>query len=1150
MRKIQRTALVVGAMLCLNLNVWAQSVSLNLRDVTVKKAITELKASSGYTFVFSSGDLDTQRVVTVNAKDLKDAVKQILNGQNVTFDISGKNIIIKKADAKKSEKAMQINGKVVDEAGEPVIGANVIVPGTSTGVITDIDGNFVLNVASGTNLQISFVGYQDQVIAAANGMKVVLREDSELLEDVVVIGYGSMRKKDLTGAVLQINPEKIADSNPSTVQDLLRGTAGLQVGMDASAKGGGSLTLRGQNSLYEDGNHNAPLIVLDGMVFYGELSEINPDDIGQIDVLKDASSAAIYGAKAASGVIIITTKKGKQGKPVINVSANFGWDTKSKFRDVYGPDGYLKLREDFYKTGTLGFDSNGNYGYYNKGTLGKGYYDNPDNLSQYGVTQEQWASYTTNIDGESMKSIYGKRLSMYEYAKDAFQGFLDGKTTDWEDFVFRTGFRQDYNASISGAGEKVNYYLSFGYMKNQGVTAGDAYQTFRSNMKLNGKITDWLEIGANINFQDRSDGNIAIDLGQEQDPYGYITMLRLSPFATAYNEDGSYKQYPMDSGLYRGYNFYFDRDYYKLEKGYTVLNSIINAKVKLPFNITYEFNIAPRFQFFYDRYFMSSDLPNCDPKEKGTNRGWAKNFDYSLNNTINWDYTFAKRHHVILTLAQEAEERRYWSDNINARLILPSDALGFHNTQNGTKENSNFSTNDTHETAAAYLARLFYSYDDRYMITASIRRDGYSAFGASNPWATFPSVSAAWTFTNEKWCKLGWLDSGKLRFSWGRNGNRSLANTYLSLADLTAGAGATMDYLNNKGELATDMKYLMMNRLANPKLQWEKTEAINIGLDFAVLNNRLTGSIDYYAKTTKDMIMSQRLPNFSGFSSIYTNLGEISNKGIEIALNSVNIDRKDFRWTSALTFSYNSNKIKHLYYDYDENGVERDDTSNKWFIGKAIGEIWDFDVVGTWQVDEAEEAAKVGQVPGDPKVANHCTDDDVDGKPVYNDKDKVFHGTRIAPVYWSLRNDFQFFKNLDVSFTLYSKMGHKSTSTYYLNKFNTADCMTRAHNQFKQSYWLPENPTNDYVRLDAAGPAGASDPVRVYNRSFVRLDNITIGYTLPQAWSRKALIDRLRITASVRNIACFGGDDRWEFGDLETGGLATRTYNIGLNFTF
>lgn len=950
----------------------------------------------------------------------------------------------------------QLTGKVIDSTGESIIGASVVVKGTTNGVITDFDGNFTLkDVPKDGIIVISYVGYQTQEIKVTdkNVINVTLVEDTEMLEEVVVVGYGSMRKKDLTGSVVQINPTKIADSNPSNVQDLLRGTAGLQVGYDASAKGGGAMQLRGQNSVYTDGNHNTPLIVLDGMVFYGELSEINPDDIGQIDVLKDASSAAIYGAKAASGVIIITTKKGKQGKPTINVSANFGLDTKSNFRKVYNALGYLKYREDYYKTATLGFDANGSYRYYAKGNLGVGYYDNPSDLSQYGITTDQWIAYTTNTNGESLESIYAKRLNMYNYSKDAYEGFLAGRITDWKDVVFRAGMRQDYNASISGATDRINYYLSFGYLRNEGVTIGDDYKSFRSNVKINGKVTDWLEIGANINFQDRSDGGLAIDLDTEQDPYSYVTMLRLSPFASLYNEDGSYKQYPMDSDLHYGYNYFFDKQYYDLEKGYTVFNTIFNAKVKLPFNITYDFNIAPRYQFFYDRYFMSNELPNSDPKTKGVNRGWGKNFDYSLNNTINWDYVFAGKHHVMVTLAQEAEERRYRSDNIEARNILPSDALGFHNTQNASKEDSKFSTEDTHETAAAYLGRLFYSYDDRYMFTGTVRRDGYSAFGASNPWAIFPSFSVAWTFSNEKFINIPWLDNGKLRLSWGQNGNRSLDNTYLSLANLTAGAGATMDYLKADGSLGIDMKYLMMDRLANLNLQWEKTEAYNIGLDFAVLDNRLSGSIDYYIKKTHDMIMAQRLPNFSGFSSIYTNLGEVENTGLELMLNSVNFDEKNFRWTTTLNFSYNRNKIKHLYYDYNENGIENDDSSNGWFIGKSVDEIWDFKVIGTWQVDEANEASLGNQVPGDPKVANTYTEDDIinpDGTriPVYNDKDKVFQGRKTAPIYWNLRNDFTLWKDFDISFSLYSYMGHKSTSTYYLNKANTADCMTRGYNQY------------------------------------------------------------------------------------------------------
>lgn len=291
----------------------------------------------------------------------------------------------------------------------------------------------------------------------------------------------------------------------------------------------------------------------------------------------------------------------------------------------------------------------------------------------------------------------------------------------------------------------------------------------------------------------------------------------------------------------------------------------------MPFGITYSFNAAPRYQYYYNRYFTSASRPNTNADTRGVDRGWGKNFDWSLNNTITWDYTLAKKHHFVLTLVQEAEERRYWSDVINAREILPSDALGFHNTQNATLAKSSFSTNDTHQTADALMARLFYSYDDRYMVTASVRRDGYSAFGANNPYATFPSIALAWNFVNEKFWKWGnIMSTGKLRASWGKNGNRSLSDPYVSLANLGSGTGKTMNYI--QGSTIVDMKYLSVSRMANPNLEWEKTEALNFGLDFGFLNDRITGSIDYYHMMTKDMIMNQRLPGFTGFGSITTNL--------------------------------------------------------------------------------------------------------------------------------------------------------------------------------------------------------------------------------------------------------------------------------------
>lgn len=1054
----------------------------------------------------------------------------------------------------------RVTGNVVDAFGESVIGASILEKGTSNGTITDIDGNFSLSVSQGAILQISYIGYISQeVTVTGQPLSIILLEDTKTLDEVVVVGYGTMRKKDLTGSVIQINPDKIADQNPSSVQDILRGTPGLQIGYDASAKGtNASILLRGQNSL---GTSASPLIVLDGMAFYGELSEINPDDIGQIDVLKDASSAAIYGAKAAAGVIIISTKKGKSGKPVINVSTNWAVNNKSAYRDYFNANDYMRYREDWYMMNfTYGKGNDGFYGYYravdrNSGELvyPSGYFNNPDNLSA--GDRNAWATATGKSgfgpsEGESHQSLYARRLQLNN-SQLVYDNYLAGKSFDWHDATFRTGFNQDYNVSISGENDRVNHYFSFGYVDNEGAVQGNDYHAFRSNLKLNSKITDWLEMGVNVNFQDRSDGDIQVSLGNN---YWDNNMLRNSPYASMHTEDGGYQQYPMTGQATNGgYNYYFDRQYYDLEKGYTVLNTIFNTKITLPLGFTYHFNIAPRYQWFYDRYFMSASLPNSSAADRGVNRGHSKNFDWNLNNTLVWDRSFKDVHHFTVTLVQEAEEHFYWSDNIHARNLDPTDALGFHYTSSGNKEQSSFSTNDSHYTAASYLGRLFYNYNDRYMFTGTFRRDGYSGFGVNNPWGNFGSVGLGWVFSNERFMEgtQNWLDMAKLRLSWGSNGNREFGDVYRTLANLTL--GNSMVYYDDG--TSTVVNSLYMDRLASPNLEWEKTNAYNVGLDFVLWNYRLTGSFDYYFKKTTDMIMAQRLPSFTGFGSITTNLGEVQNKGFEIALTSNNMRKKDFTWDTTVGFSLNNNRINHIYYDYDEDGKEKDDTSNNWFIGRPIGEIWYFETDGIWQntPKDIAEAALVGQVPGDVKVKNLHTDDDKileDGTrvPVYNDNDKTFLGTTRPPIHLSMRNDFTFFKDFTFSFSIYSYMGHKSRQGYWLNQDNGGSEVTNGFNVPKKEYWTPDNPTNKYARLNAQGPntglAGGVD--KVYNRSFARLDNITLGYSLPQRFTSKFQAERIHVTASCNNVFTISG---WEYGDPETGGLATRAFNLGLNIT-
>ena len=832
-----------------------------------------------------------------------------------------------------------------------------------------------------------------------------------------------------------------------------------------------------------------------------------------------------------------------------------GWRQPHNYRRRFTPDEYLKHRQDWLEVNSYGVNpETGAWEAYQTGVFSNrpGYFAPPDRLPA-NVSLESWRGYTVNEAGESDRSIWGRRLN---FQGNIYDNFLADRTIDWADHVYRVGLNQDYNISVSGASEQANYYLSLGYLNNQGARKDDDYRAVRANMKVDLKVTNWFEVGANVNFQDRTDGNIEMDLDH---------MFRSSPYADFEDANGNPVQFPnSEQWSQRGYNWYYDKQYLELERGYTVINSILTARVKLPFNITYSFNASPRMQRFYDRYFMSAELPGSNPRNRGVNREQVFRYDWSLNNIITWDHTFAHKHHFVLTLVQEAEARSSWLDRIEARNIQPSDALGFHNTRNGSKEDSNFRSSDARETADALLARLFYSYDNKYMITTSIRRDGYSAFGSSNPHAFFPSVAVAWAFANEDF--FAWndiLSSGRLRVSYGRNGNRSLENPYMALASLYEGAGRTMGYIDQQGNMV-QYRYLMAERMANLNLQWEKTTSWNIGLDFGLFNERLTGNIEYYNMSTNDMIMNQPLPRLTGFNNITTNLGQVDNKGVEITMRSANIRNDNFEWYTSVGFSYNKNEIVSLFGEYEDildadgNVIgrrEMDYSQSNWFIGQPINVIYGHRVTGIWQANEVEEAARYQRVPGDIKVANSYTADDrvnADGTvtPVYNQFDQEILGITTAPYHWSIRNEFVLWKDFTISFNIYSFMGHKQARGGFRNQDDDGGRLTfAAANMLYKEHWTPENPSNRYGRIDARGPTGAERPNQIYNRSFVRFDNFSLGYTLPGDWTSRVDVERARVFASVRNVAVWSAKE-WTYGDPETDGLAPIIFTLGLNLVF
>lgn len=1003
-----------------------------------------------------------------------------------------------------------VTGKIVDEHGESIIGANIMEKGTSNGVISDIEGNFSIKVASDATLVISYIGYAQQEVAVKGKSKLTihLAEDAQTLNEVVVIGYGSARKKDLTGAIMQVKANQLENESPSSMQDLLRANVpGLMVGFSAGAKPGGDMIIRGKNSINAGTD---PLIVLDGVIYPGDLADINPNDIEQIDVLKDASSAAIYGARSASGVIIITTKRGKTEKPTINFDASIGVATQAVKEKVYDASNFTAWRTDVFNS------ANPNHQPYE--------FDDPRTLPS-DISVEDWLAYD-NSTGDPVE-VWLRRIGFKDIE---IQNYLAGRSVDWDDMVFQNGLRQNYSASISGKTDRFNYYWSMGWTDNEGIIVDQEFKAFRTRLNLDAKITDFLTVGLNTQFVQRNGLKVAADWAQYQ---------KLTPYGSATNEDGSMKLYPSDDTSSK--HPLIDAYYTDKRNIVNNLNSNIYAKITLPFNITYQMNFSPRYEWVTDFQHKSSQHPDWTNFGGSAYRNFREDFFWQLDNIVKWNYTFNKIHDIDFTFLYNAEKFQRWKHDMSNEGFDPNDDLGWHYMQGGTLPT--ISSNDEYRTGDAMMGRLFYSLMDRYMITATVRRDGYSAFGQKNPRAVFPSVALGWVFSDEKFMKKtsSWLNYGKLRFSWGVNGNRDIG-VYRALANM---ASKKYLYVGSDGTVYNG-SYMYVSSLANEDLKWERTTAFNVGLDFSLFKDRLSGSIDVYKNNTKDLLITRALPDLIGFSSVMSNLGEVENKGFELSLTSKNIETQNFSWNSTFNFSLNRNKIIHLYGDMedvlDENGnvigqKELDDIKNGWFIGKSIDEIWGLEVIGVWQQDEAEEAAKYGLQPGDFKLR------DVNKDYQYTDDDKVFQGTTTPKFMWTFRNDFRIFKNLDVSFMLYSYWGHKGT--FNEAKHSGTTVYNDRQNAYMIPYWTPENPTNEYARIDSSTGGSSFNVYR--DKSFIRLDNISIGYTLPANWTRKFSVSQMRIYANIKNVGVWAPD--WELWDPENSGPTPRTYTFGVNIT-
>src|SRR5690606_19703027 len=723
------------------------------------------------------------------------------------------------------------------------------------------------------------------------------------------------------------------------------------------------------------------------------------------DVMKDASSAAIYGARSANGVIQITTKRGKDsGKPIINVNSSIGMAQPAGYGKVYGANEFIDWRSDLMKSLNL-------YHPVNKDRLYL--YDNPEQLPA-GVTLEEWRD---GLSGEPV-DIWLSRLGLRPLE---IENYKAGKSIDWADMVYQNALRQDHNVSLSGNANALTYFVSLGYNNNEGVVVGDRFKTIRGRINLDADVASWLKIGVNTQFARRDESDV--DAGTD--------IRVISPWGSMYEDDGTTLRLSPVDDLVAARNPLYDRAFTDRLEDVTTLTSTLFAHVKLPFGITYQANYTPHFNM--RRYFNHQ---SAEHEEWGlfggqVNREHSENFTWQLDNLIKWNGEF-NDHHLDATVLINAEKVQGWGDNLSVQEFAPSDVLGYHNVGAGSSETRNVGSDDTYSTRDALMGRLNYAFKDRYMATIALRRDGFSAFGMTNPRAYFPTAALGWVFTDERYFNSDVLTYGKMRLAWGGNGNSAIG-IYDALSPI--GMSQYLYYSLSTGS-PYQVNRMYVTRMANYGLKWERTQQLNFGFDFSLKEGIIDGSVDLYRSTTLDLLVDRSLPLINSYASVTDNLGKIENRGIEFMLNAAIMKRPNFVWNGSFNFTLNRNKIVSLYGNMedildDQGNVvgqrESDDIPNRWFIGKAIDVIWAPRVLGVWQQGEESQAAEYGQFPGDFKLK------DVDENGVINQADYEFQGNREPQYRWNLRQEFILFSDFSLAFNLYAQLGYKASFNHAKN---------------------------------------------------------------------------------------------------------------------
>lgn len=950
-----------------------------------------------------------------------------------------------------------ISGVVSDSKGVPLPGVTVAVQNTNRGAITDFDGFYEVVVNSGDKTLIfSYVGFEPRYIAVGTQNEInVSLEAGETLDEVVVVGYGTQRKSDVTGAVASMDTERLQEMPQVNLVQALQGTMpGVNVSVNTNTASGGStsINIRGRRSIT---GGSEPLVVLDGVIFAGSLTEINMNDIASIEVLKDASSTAIYGSRGANGVILLTTKKGGYGtRPELRVNTYYGVDRPYELPAMMDA-------ETFYRRKVIRFG-----------------YD-----------------YLTDTEREV---------------------YASGEAVDWVDLILRDGSRTEHNLSVSGGSESMRYFVSGNYQDVKGVAVNDDFSkvNFRTNLEVD--LTDWLKIGTNTLFGMTDQSGIAGSFGEA---------FFMNPLTRAYNEDGSLALFPWPDDT-----FFQNPLENLLFANNDTSNSLITnnyLSVDLPIKgLSYRLNTGYTLRGTKAQTYRGRDTRlGQELGGHGTQSGVDVR-DWQVENILSYDRDFGD-HNLFVTALYSAQQRNAETLNLTG-YGFPNDVRTFY--QFSDAEELESSETYTQESYLSQMLRINYNYKSKYLLTLTGRRDGYSAFGEAEKFGVFPSVAIGWNLDREAFLEnSNVIDRLKLRMSYGINGNNAIS-PYVTLANL-----ASTNYIDASGNTLIGYR---SNRLSNPNLGWESTTSLNFGVDFDLFQSRINGSLNVYSSTTTDLLLSKSIPAINAVTSIIQNIGETKGRGVELALETINISTPDVNWNTQFSFTRNLNEIVHVGLT-DEDGNYIDDVGSGWFIGQPIDQDFRYVVEGVWQLDEVDDVNlsdyAVNQA-GDVKYA------DLNGDGMITPDDRTIIGQSVPDFTLGLTNYFTY-KDFSLSAFVFWLEGVEKRNSL----ITTADLLLRVRG-FNNNYWSPENPTNDFPE-NADRTTNPLNGVWYEDASFIRLRDVTLSYTLPQTFAENLAINNLVIFVNAKNLVTITD---WRGTDPEISDQAnrpfTRSFLLGARF--